>query len=102
VGALRSFEELESDRNQPVAWNVEFAHFIHPRFDWAVRAAGSRELADAPEYQLGLALTWRPVERASLTVEYLHGWFSGSLATNDEDEPYARVHQFGAKLSIAF
>lgn len=102
MGALRSFDELEDDRNQPVAWNVEFAHFVHPRFDWALRWEGSRELTDAPAHQVGLALTWRPVEQASLTVEYLYGWFSGSLATNDEDEPYERAYQIGAKLSVAF
>ncbi len=100
--ALRPFDELEDDRNQPVAWNVEFAHFVHPRFDWALRWEGSRELVDAPERRVGLALTWRPVEQASLTVEYLYGWFSGSLATNDEDEPYERAYQIGAKLSVAF
>jgi len=102
MGALRSFDEPEDDRNQPVAWNVEFAHFVHPRFDWALRWEGSRELVDAPERRVGLALTWRPVEQASLTVEYLYGWFSGSLATNDEDEPYERAYQIGAKLSVAF
>lgn len=102
MGALRPFDELENDRNQPVAWNVEFAHFVHPRFDWALRWEGSRELADAPAHQVGLALTWRPVEQASLTVEYLHGWFSGNLATNEEDEPYTTAYRIGAKLSVAF
>ena len=102
VGALGSFAELEDDRDRPVAWNVEFAHFVHPRFEWAMRWEGSRELADAPERQVGLALTWRPVEQASLTIEYLHGWFSGNLATNEQDEPYTKTYQVGAKLSVAF
>ena len=102
VRALGSFRELESDRNRPVAWDLEFAHFVHPRFDWALRWEGSRELTDAPAHQVGLALTWRPVEQASLTVEYLHGWFSGNLATNEEDEPYTTAYRIGAKLSVTF
>lgn len=102
AGTLRSFQELEDDRNQPIAWNVEFSHFVHPRFDWALRWEGSRELVDAPGRQVGLALTWQPAEQASLTVEYLYGWFSGSLATNEEGEPYESTYQIGAKLSVAF
>jgi len=102
VRALESFRELESDRDRPVAWNLEFVHAVHPRFDWALRWEGSRELADAPARQAGLALTWRPAERASLTVEYLHGWFSGGLATNEDGEPYASAYRIGAKLSVAF
>ncbi|HRD67739.1 MAG TPA: hypothetical protein PKY50_16460 [Candidatus Competibacter sp.] len=102
IGALRPFDELEDDRNQPIAWNAEFAHFVHPRFDWALRWEGSRELVDAPDRRVGLALIWRPVEQASLTVEYLYGWFSGSLATNEEGEPYESTYQIGAKLSVAF
>jgi hypothetical protein len=102
VGALRSFRELEDDRNQPVAWNVEFAHFFHRRFSWALRWEGSRELEDAPRQQVGVALTARIAEQASLTAEYLYGWFSGDLATSDDDERYDRVSRIGAILSIAF
>lgn len=102
IGALGSFRELTRDRDRPLAWNLEFAHSIHPRLDWALRWEGSRELADAPARQWGLALTWRPMEQASLTVECLRGWFSGSLASNARDEPYSRLRQLGAKLSLAF
>jgi hypothetical protein len=40
--------------------------------------------------------------RASLTLEYLHGEFSGELASNDDDEPYDHVDRLGAMLSVAF
>jgi hypothetical protein len=102
MGALRSFRERDRDRDQPFAWNLELAHFAHERFDWALRWEGSRELEDAPHHQVGIAVTWRPVEHASLTVEYLYGWFEGSLATDDEDERYSSVGRVGAMLSVAF
>lgn len=100
--ALRRFRELERDRDQPLAWNIELAHFFHAQFSWALRWEGSRELEDAPRRQAGVALTWRPGPRASLTVEYLQGRFGGRLATDADDEPYRRVRQIGAQLSIAY
>jgi hypothetical protein len=102
VSALRAFEGLGSDRDRPLAWNPEFAHFINHGFEWALRWEGGRDLEDAPQYQAGLALTWRPVPHASLSIEYLHGWFSGNLETGSSDQPYARWHHIGAKLSVVF
>lgn len=102
LGALKSFRELDPDRNQPVAWNLEFSHVMHPRFDWALRWEGSLDVQDQPKHQVGVALTFRTGVQASLSIEYLHGWFKGELATNDEDEPYRRVNRVGAQLSLAF
>ena len=102
LGALRSFRELDQDRNRPVAWNLEFVHFIDSRFEWALRLEGSQELEDAPELQFGAALTWRTGTFSSVTVEYLRGQFRGNLATNDDDRPYNHVDRFSAQFSIAF
>jgi len=102
LGAVRSFRELERDRAQPAAWNLEFVHFTHSSFEWALRVEGSQELEDEPELQLGAALTWRTGRQASLTLEYLHGRFQHDLATNDDDQPYDRVNRLGAQLSLAF
>lgn len=102
LGATRSFQELDRDRNRPMAWNLEFAHFPHPSFDWALRLEGSRELEDAPRLQGGVAVTFRVRREAALTLEVLHGRFKDALATDDEDNPYQSLTQLGALLSIAF
>jgi len=102
VSALKSSRVLAPDRDKPVAWSIELAHFSHPELSWAIRWEGSRELADAPHRRAGIALSWRPSRQASLTVEYLHGRFVRGLATDDDDSSYTRERQLGTKLSYAF
>jgi len=102
LGALHPFRVLPPEIDQPRAWNLEFAHFPWPDFEWALRIEGSRELEDEPELRYGAALTWSLQRRASFTLEYLHGRFKSRFAANDEDEFYDHVNQFGAQLSFAF
>jgi hypothetical protein len=102
LGALDSFRELESDRDQPLAWNLEFTHFIDSDFEWALRAEGSRELEDEPEWQLGTALTWHVNHNISCSIEYLHGHFKKGMATNDADESYDHVDRIGVQISVGF
>lgn len=103
LAATGSFEELESDRNKPRAWNAELVKFFPGSgLEVAFRVEGSRELEDAPRYQLGPAITWRTGKYASLTVEYLHGEFKNGLATTDSDASYDHVDRLGAIFSIAF
>lgn len=102
LGTLSSFNDLEPDRDRPIAWNLEFVHFIDKRFEWALRVEGSQELEDAPTLQFGVAFNWRTSAYSSFTVEYLHGQFSEELATNDDDRSYNHVDRVGAQFSIAF
>ena len=103
LAATGSFEELDRDRNQPWAWNMELVHFVPgTNFELAFRVEGSRELEDEPGLQFGPAVTWRIGKHASLTLEYLHGEFKDGLATNDEDEPYDHVDHIGGQLTIEF
>lgn len=103
VAATRSFNELDSSKNQPRAWNVEIVHFIDDRdLALAVRLEGSEELEDEPRIQFGTALTWRLGKNAYLILEYLHGEFEDQLATNNEDEPYEHVDRVSGKFSLAF
>jgi len=103
LAATGSFEELDSDRNKPWAWNAELVHFYPgSSFEIAFRVEGSGELEDEPKYQFGPAITWRTGKHASLTLEYLHGEFEDELATTENDDPYDHVDRFGAILSVAF
>jgi len=85
VAALKAFKEFPADRNQPFAWNVEVAFFPRGPIDMAFRVEGTRELVAAPRLRLGPALSWRPVRRASLTLEYLYGDYAPSNAREAAD-----------------
>lgn len=102
LGATRSFDELDLDRDRPFAWNAEFVHFLHPRFDWALRVEGSEDLEDAPALQYGVAGNARLHEQVFLTVELMRGRFEGELAADDDDNPYEHVNRIGVLLSVAF
>ncbi|MDH3640010.1 MAG: hypothetical protein OES09_16330, partial [Gammaproteobacteria bacterium] len=102
LGATRSFRELESDRDQPLAWNLEVALFLYPKFDLALRIEGSEELEDAPHTQFGAAVTFLLHRNATLTMELLHARFDGDLAADDDDNPFSHASRIGAQLSLAF
>ncbi len=103
LAAIGSFEELESDRNKPAAWNAEMVRFFTGAdFEFALRFEGSREVEDEPRYQYGAAATWRAGKYASLTMEFLHGEFDGDLAVTGDDKPYDHVNRVGAILSVEF
>ncbi len=102
VGAERSFEELEGDRNQPLAWNVELALFIHPKAELDFRLEGSRQIEGFPHIQWGVATTIVLHPRATMTLELLQGEFKRGLATDDDDNPFRNVTTIGAQFAIAF
>lgn len=103
LGAVRSFKELDNDRDRPWAWNAEVVYFFdNHNIDLAFRVEGSNELEGEPHLQFGPALTWRIGKYASLTLEYLHGEFKDQIATNDDDEPYDHVDRVGGILTVEF
>ncbi|MCU7931312.1 MAG: LbtU family siderophore porin [Candidatus Thiodiazotropha sp. (ex Codakia rugifera)] len=105
VTATDYFRELEKHQNRPMAWNAELAYFFpKSQFELAIRFEESRELADAPKYQYGLAVTRYEGKHASLTLEYLHGQFeAGSFDIElDDDIPIQHVHTVSAKVTIEF
>jgi hypothetical protein len=102
LGAGSGFRDLAADRNRPSAWNVETVWFFRDDAEAALRLEGSHELMDAPALQGGTALTWRPDDRVSLTVEYLRGRFASGLAPAVGGGFHDRVSRVGALLSVAF
>ena len=92
----RDVEDFLGRLNRIKHWVLRYArNRIYGAVAWLTADAGSEAEAEA-------TVTTRPVEQASLTIEHLHGWFSGSLATHDEDEPYATAYWIGTKLSVVF
>lgn len=102
LGALDTFDEFSSDRNQPAAFSLEFAYFSTPKLDWSFRFEGSHELEDAPALQVGLAVNYRIFEQAFITIEALHGFFEGDLSTDDFENPNDSITTFGTLLSVGF
>ncbi|VAW79742.1 hypothetical protein MNBD_GAMMA13-472 [hydrothermal vent metagenome] len=102
LGATRSFRELDADSNQPLAWNLEFAHYLHPNVDWALRVEGSDGLEDAPKLRYGAAISFRAGRYGSLTIDYLHSHFKHNFASDDNDNPINQNDQVSAQLSVAF
>ena len=103
VAATRSFDELDSDRDRPVAWNSELVYFFEGHeLDLAFRLEGSNEIEDEPHLRYGAAATWRFARHMNLTVEYLRGEFKGDLASDDDDQPYETVDRVAAMISVEF
>lgn len=102
LGAQNRFEDLDSDRDRPLAWNLELALFVHPRAELNLRLEGSRQLAGFPETQWGVATNILLHRRAFLTLEILEGQYRRGLALDDDDNPLRTVTTIGAQLAIAF
>lgn len=75
VGALASFKPNHIDdlRRRPIAWNLEAAYLVTPRWEVGCRYDGSDDLPEAPTHQFGVSTTWRPATFLELTVDMLSG-----------------------------
>ena len=102
LGALDSFKELDPDRDRPRSWNLELAYFPVHTIEGSLRFEGSSELEGAPRRQIGLALAWRVARKASLTVEYLRGWFKRGFAQESSERDVDRIDTIGTQFSMAF
>ena len=102
LGAQKRFEDLDGDRDRPLAWNLELALFIHLGAELNFRLEGSRQIAGFPKTQWGVATNIQLHQRAFLTLELLRGDYRRGLAVDDEDSPLRTVTTIGAQLAIAF
>ncbi len=102
VHALGSFQELEPDRNQPRAWNLELAYFPEGKFSYALRLEGSKELEGAPKFQSGFSATWLTRDNTHVTVEYLNSTYRRGFAEDGKGREIEKGHQVGGLIVIAF
>ena len=94
VWALDAFAEFPSDRDRPSAWNLELAYFPEGALDGALRLEGSRELEGAPRLQGGAAISWRPVRKASITLEYMYGSYEDDLSEHERSGRFGALATF--------
>lgn len=102
LGAQKRFEDLDNDRDRPLAWNLELALFAHPRAEINFRLEGSRQIEGFPETQWGVATNIQLHRRAFLTLEILNGQYKRGLALDDDENSLRTVTTIGAQLAIAF
>jgi len=67
-----------------------------------LRLEGSNEVEDAPQLQGGVSVAWRITRNASLTLEYLRGYYKQGLATDSGNHDLDKVHQVVGQLSVEF
>jgi hypothetical protein len=81
VSALESFAPgfLDEEELDPSAWNLEVAVSPGERWELASRLEASYDLPDNPDWQYGLAASYRLAEYATVSGDYLRGDF--------DDEP---------------
>ncbi len=102
VKSTESFREYEKDANGPWAFNVEVAWFPRPAFQFSLRAEGSNELEDKPEWQYGISATWRIGKHATFAADYLYGKYKNGFVTDDDDNELDVRHQVAGQVSIEF
>ena len=102
LGALRSFDELDSEEDRPWAANIELAWFLHNNFQLAGRVEASSEVADEPQLQLGVSVTWLIGYRFNISVDYLYGKFKDDFVFDDNDNEINSRQLVAAQLSFEF
>ena len=102
VTAIKSFTEFEENENRPSSYNLELAWFINNSIQLAFRIENSKELAEQPERQYGIAATWRMNDNLSISAEYLRGDYKKDFVFNDDDLEFENHHQYGVQVSFEF
>lgn len=85
IRANNQFREFDKQENKPFAYNIELAYFLTPTMQLALRHEGSDEFSEKPDSQYGVAVSWRPINRISVTAEYLHGKYKKDFVLDDDD-----------------
>ena len=85
IHANNHFREFENQEDKPFAYNIELAYFPTPTIQLALRYEGSDEFSEQPDSQYGVAVSWRPINRISVTAEYLHGKYKNDFVFDDDD-----------------
>jgi len=102
VHAAGKYQELEPQEDQPAAWNLELAWFPGPVYQIAVRLEHSDELADEPEWQYGVSVSWRLHKNINLVADYLYGDYKSGFVEDDNDNELRHRNLVAAQLAVEF
>ena len=102
VTANKNFKEFETSEDKPFAYNIELAYFLNSSSQIALRYEYSDEFPDQPKAQYGIAVTSRPIDRLSITAEYLHGEYKNNFVFDDKDRELDDRDLFAIQASFEF
>ncbi|MDH3504109.1 MAG: LbtU family siderophore porin [Nitrospirota bacterium] len=100
--ATRTFKELPENENKPFSFNTELAYFPIHSLQFAVRLEHSEELSGEPAWQYGIGTTWAPLERLTVSLEYLYGKYKKGFALDDNDNRQVSHHFAAGQITIGF
>ena len=101
ISSLKSFDELDSDQNKPASYNIELSWFFNDSTQVAIRIENSDEFAEEPQWQYGIAFTWRLNDNLSISTEYLRAEYKNNFVF-DDDRELEKHQQFGLQMSFEF
>ena len=67
-----------------------------------MRLEYSDELADEPEWQYGMSVSWRLHRNINIAVDYLYGDYKDGFVTDDNDNELRHRNLLAAQLAIEF
>lgn len=100
--ALKKFSELDEDRNQPSAWNLELGIFVLQDLELAFRFEAAKELEDEADQRYGLVITSHAMKNVTATIEYLIGEYKPGLAEDVNGNEMDKQSFLAAQFGISF
>jgi hypothetical protein len=73
-----------------------------PAYLLAVRLEHSDELADEPEWQYGVSVSWRVHRNINLVADYFCGGYKSGFVEDDKGNELRHRNQVAARLAIEF
>ena len=79
-----------------------FSWFPRPLYLLAIRLEHSDEIADKPEWQYGVSVSWRVQRNINLLADYLYGDYKSGFVEDDMENELRHRNLSAARLTIEF
>ena len=79
-----------------------FSWFPKPVYQLAVWLEHSDELADEPEWQYGVSVSWLEHRNINLVADYLYGHYKSGFVEDDRENELRHRNLIAARLAIEF
>ncbi len=100
--ATHAFQEFPKNMDQPFAYNIEGTYIPTDELQCSLRVEFSEELIDEPRWQFGISGTWAPVQRMTVSMDYLYGDYKKGFVLDDDDIPLRNRHLIALQLTLGF
>ena len=79
-----------------------FSWFPQPVYLLAVRLEHSDELADEPEWQYGVSVSWQVHSNINPLADYLYGDYKSGFVEDDKENELCHRNLIAARLTVEF